>query len=94
MRTYIATIGYFAHVISTFHKEVKSDASSSTNKWRSVYLDYHIAMALQDNAFTREQQAIALKAMKRTWTQFQERKRNQKVMDSKSLIVHCLNPGD
>jgi uncharacterized membrane protein YoaT (DUF817 family) len=79
---YIAIVSYLAQVVSAFHKEVTSEPSSSTTKWRSVYLDYHLAMALHDSAFTRDQQAIALKKMKRTWAHFKERKRYPKVQES------------
>ncbi|KAG1804195.1 uncharacterized protein BJ212DRAFT_1486830 [Suillus subaureus] len=71
---YMLLVKYFKDVISAFHGEVKAYASSSTSKWHSVYLNYHIALALHDSSFTEEMQITALKDIKCTWTHFREKK--------------------
>ncbi|KAG1720984.1 uncharacterized protein EDB91DRAFT_1256740 [Suillus paluster] len=72
---YLALTAYTAEVITAFAREVKDDAVKATNsKWRSAYLDYHIALLLQNSAFTKEHQTIAVKKMKRSWIHFQEKK--------------------
>ncbi|KAG1817589.1 uncharacterized protein BJ212DRAFT_1480153 [Suillus subaureus] len=71
---YMLLVKYFKDVISAFHGKAKADASSSTLKWCSVYLNYHIALALHDSSFTEEMQITALKDIKRTWTHFREKK--------------------
>ncbi|KAG1886469.1 hypothetical protein F4604DRAFT_1675383 [Suillus subluteus] len=74
VKFYMSLVAYFKDVISAFHGEAKADASSSTSKWRSAYLDYHIALALHGSSFTKDMQITALKEIKRTWTQFREKK--------------------
>ncbi|KAG1832553.1 hypothetical protein DFJ58DRAFT_848004 [Suillus subalutaceus] len=85
---YISFVGYLAQIVSAFHAEAKADPSSSTNKWRSAYLEYHIALALYDNAFTEEKQTAALNEMKRTWVQFKEKKGFKKVQDLTGERLH------
>jgi hypothetical protein len=87
LQFYLSLVSYFKDVILAFRREAKDDASSSTSKWRSAYLDYHFALALHDSSFTEETQATALKAMKRTWTHFLEKKAFKDVQQRNSMIL-------
>lgn len=87
LQFYLSLVSYFKDVIWAFHSEAKDDASSSNSKWRSAYLDYHFALALHDSSFTEDTQATALKAMKRTWTHFWEKKAFKDVQQRNSLIL-------
>ncbi|KAG2079421.1 uncharacterized protein F5147DRAFT_661883, partial [Suillus discolor] len=88
LQFYLSLVSYFKDVIVAFHREAKDDASSSTSKWRSAHLDYHFALALHDSSFTEETQATALKAMKRTWTHFWEKKAFKDVQQLTAKRMH------
>ncbi|KAG1789581.1 uncharacterized protein HD556DRAFT_1311175 [Suillus plorans] len=88
VKFYLSLVSYFKDVILAFHQEAKDDASSSTSKWRSAYLDYHIALALHNSAFTEAMQATALGEMKRTWAQFLEKKALKEVQQLTAKRMH------
>ncbi|KAG1825324.1 hypothetical protein DFJ58DRAFT_849574 [Suillus subalutaceus] len=71
-----------------FHGEAKADASSSTSKWRSAYLDYHMALTLHDSSFTEETQITTMKDIKRTWAQFREKKPLKEVQQLTGRRMH------
>jgi len=82
LRTYISLASYLAAIISAFSQELAADVTSSSNAmWRSIHLDYHLALALHGSAFTQEQQEIALKTMRRSWAHFTEKRRYKKLQD-------------
>ncbi|KAG2057310.1 hypothetical protein BDR06DRAFT_1005322 [Suillus hirtellus] len=82
LQIYIFLSAYLGAVLAVFRQELQTDTNVVTTKWRSTHLDYHIALALHDNAFTKEQQAVALKKMKRSWTHLREKKPYKKVQES------------
>ncbi|KAG1886466.1 hypothetical protein F4604DRAFT_1675381 [Suillus subluteus] len=86
---YMSLVAYFKDIISAFHGEAKADASSSTSKWRSAYLDYHMALSLHGSSFTTEKQITALKEIKRTWTQFREKKGLKEVQQLTGRRMHA-----
>jgi hypothetical protein len=80
---YLALTEYTAAVITAFAREVQEDGNkASHSKWRSAILDYHIALTLENSAFTPEHQTIALKKMKRTWNQFKDKKVYKRIQSS------------
>ncbi|KAG1879694.1 hypothetical protein C8R48DRAFT_767930 [Suillus tomentosus] len=95
---YISLTAYLADVIYAFVGEVRQDGpKAKTSKWRSAHLDFHIALALQDSAFTLEHQKIALKKINRTWAQFREKKLYKRVQALTYEGLHrafCTNDED
>ena len=80
---YLALISYTAAVITAFIGEVQDDgAKASQSKWRSAHLDYHIALTLDNSAFTKEHQRMAEQKMNRTWAQFREKKVYKRIQSS------------
>ncbi|KAG1851416.1 hypothetical protein F4604DRAFT_1934107 [Suillus subluteus] len=89
LRLYISISAYLASVVSAFKGELGTDNTTSSNAmWRSAHLDFHIALALQDHAYTLEQQTIALKAIRRSWNHFREKKTYKKVQDLTGAAMH------
>jgi hypothetical protein len=92
---YISLTSYFAQVISAFKGELGCDVNCTSPKWRSAHLDFHMALALHDNSYTKDQQDGALKTMKRSWDSFKDKKPYKKVQDcewlSIYLLVRCIN---
>ncbi|KAG1784504.1 uncharacterized protein HD556DRAFT_1451703 [Suillus plorans] len=85
---YMSLISYFAVLITAFLREAKADSSSSNSKWRSAYLDYHMALALHGNSFTLDQQIVAMQDIKRSWNQFREKKVFKKVQELHGKRMH------
>jgi hypothetical protein len=80
---YLALISYHAAVITAFIGEVQDDgAKASQSKWRSAHLDYHIALTLENSAFTKQHQRMAEQKMNRTWAQFREKKVYKRIQSS------------
>ncbi|KAG2354617.1 hypothetical protein BDR07DRAFT_1382094 [Suillus spraguei] len=91
---YISLTSYFAQVISAFKGELGCDVNCTSPKWRSAHLDFHMALALHDNSYTKDQQDGALKTMKRSWDSFKDKKPYKKVQDLTGVLLHelfCLN---
>ncbi|KAG1790117.1 uncharacterized protein HD556DRAFT_1310900 [Suillus plorans] len=80
LAVYIAVTHYYWDVLLAFCKEIEDDAPGSNKTWRSAHLDYHFAMALENNAFSKEMQKAALSKIKRTWTDFKRKKAYRPVM--------------
>ncbi|KAG1718477.1 uncharacterized protein EDB91DRAFT_1090035 [Suillus paluster] len=93
LQLYISIAEYLASIVTAFKGELGTDNTTSSNtKWRSAHLDFHIALALEGNAFTQEQQTIALKAMKRSWNHFREKRTFKKVQERAGMHkAFCLN---
>ncbi|KAG1786397.1 uncharacterized protein HD556DRAFT_1449774 [Suillus plorans] len=88
---YLSLATYLADVIYGFIGEVKQDGpKAKSSKWRSAHLDFHIALALQNSAFTPEHQKIALKKMNRTWAQFREKRVYKKILALTYQGLHKL----
>ncbi|KAG2353795.1 hypothetical protein BDR07DRAFT_1382812 [Suillus spraguei] len=51
--TYLCITYYYCEVLMAFFQEVKDDAPAASKTWRSAHLDYHFAMALNNNAFNK-----------------------------------------
>ncbi|KAG1830501.1 hypothetical protein DFJ58DRAFT_736936 [Suillus subalutaceus] len=82
LQLYISISAYLASTVTAFKGELGTDNTTSSNAmWRSAHLDFHIALALEDSAFTQEQQTIALKAIRRSWKHFREKKTYKRVQD-------------
>ncbi|KAG1830955.1 hypothetical protein DFJ58DRAFT_872497 [Suillus subalutaceus] len=71
---HLAITLYLTDILARFIDELRADAPGPRTKWRSCYLDFHFAMALANNSFTKEQQATALKTIDHTWNDFQQKK--------------------
>jgi hypothetical protein len=80
---YLALIAYTASVITSVVREIQEDGPKATkSKWRSAHLDYHIALTLENSAFTSTHQRIAEQKMNRTWAQFREKKAYKRIQSS------------
>ncbi|KAG1820793.1 hypothetical protein EV424DRAFT_1347044 [Suillus variegatus] len=78
----------------SFSQEIQADMNIVMTKWWSAHLDFHIALALHNNTFMPEQQAVALKMIKCLWTYFREKKPYKKVQNTTGAGLHahfCLN---
>ncbi|KAG2108240.1 uncharacterized protein F5147DRAFT_773822 [Suillus discolor] len=89
LRLYISLSAYLAAILSAFRGELTADTNIVTTKWRSMHLDLHIALALHESSFTLEQQAVALKKMKWSWSHFKEKKPYKKVQDTTAAGLHA-----
>jgi hypothetical protein len=75
VRFYLCLLKYCWAVVIGFVKEVnEAGTKANQSKWRSACLDYHIALSLEQCAFTEEHQQIAQQKMNRTWAQFREKR--------------------
>ncbi|KAG1828890.1 hypothetical protein DFJ58DRAFT_737582 [Suillus subalutaceus] len=70
--TYLCITYYYIEVLVAFVQEVNDDAPASKT-WRSAHLDYHFAMALNNNAFSESMQHSTLSKIKRTWNDFRQK---------------------
>lgn len=87
---YVSLAAYMGDVMRAFVREVSQEVPKDiTAKWRSSYLDFHIALALNDNAFTTEHQRSALKKMNRTWNHFKLKRTYRKVQTRESFVSIC-----
>ncbi|KAG2063550.1 hypothetical protein BDR04DRAFT_1123183 [Suillus decipiens] len=94
LQLYLSLTSYFAQVISAFKVELGCDVNCTSPTWRSAHLDFHMALALHDNSYTKDQQDVALKKMKRSWDSFRDKKPYKKVQDLTGVLLHelfCLN---
>lgn len=87
---YISLVKYYKDLLSAFHDEVKADPLSSTSKWRSSHLDFHIALALMKSTFIPDEQEAALKVMNRTWKQFWDKRIYEPVHECMSSMIRLL----
>ncbi|KAG2045850.1 hypothetical protein BDR06DRAFT_1015240 [Suillus hirtellus] len=85
---YMSLISYFGILLTAFLREAKADSSSSNSKWRSAHLDYHMTLALHGNAFTMDQQTVAMQEIKRSWNHFREKKIYRKVQALHGKKLH------
>ncbi|KAG2335279.1 hypothetical protein BDR05DRAFT_954197, partial [Suillus weaverae] len=86
---YLSLVAYTAAVVTAFIREVEEDgAKASQSKWRSALLDYHIALTLENSAFTTTHQKIAEQNMKRTWAQFREKKAYKRIQSITHKGLH------
>jgi hypothetical protein len=90
LAVYIAVTHYYWDVVLAFCKEVEDDDPGSNKTWRSAHLDYHFAMALENNAFSKEMQKAALSKIKRTWTDFRRKKAYRPVMQREYAIESLM----
>lgn len=86
---YLSLVQYYKDLLAAFYDEVQADSLSSTSKWRSSHLDFHIAQALMKSTFIPSEQEVALKGMNRTWKQFWDKKIYELVHQCTSLFI-CL----
>ncbi|KAG2368457.1 hypothetical protein BDR07DRAFT_1478229 [Suillus spraguei] len=70
---YVAIVYYYCEVLLAFCQEVKVDDPCSNKTWRSAHLDYHFALALENNAFSKDMQETALSKINRSWGNFQRK---------------------
>ncbi|KAG2029296.1 hypothetical protein BDR03DRAFT_1018596 [Suillus americanus] len=93
---YISLLKYYKDLLSAFHAEVQADPLSSTSKWRSSHLDFHIALALMKSTFIPVEQRAALKVMNRTWKHFLDKKIYEPVreLDGQGMHAAFCSDGD
>ncbi|KAG2121466.1 hypothetical protein DEU56DRAFT_918153 [Suillus clintonianus] len=86
---YLALISYAAEIITSFVTEVREAGDNiRQSKWRSAILDYHIALTLENSAFTSTHQRLAEQKMNRTWAQFREKKLFKKIQSMTHVHLH------
>ncbi|KAG2046773.1 hypothetical protein BDR06DRAFT_977246 [Suillus hirtellus] len=81
---------YVLKVLHKFNDELERDAPGPRAKWRSIYVDFHFAMALEDNSFTNEKQTLALQNINRTWKDFQRKKTYAPVQQLDMAKMHAI----